>query len=327
MSEKYQDEISQIKNKIANGMSNDVLLDSFFATFKVIIEDIKRENYSAESFLSSLSITLSTVKNAVKVSLSTCNDFKKSNINLNQELKVQLKSLVNSAENIDSLTPLRVDINDKVQQIASTLEKKYSLEVIQHQGIEQQLKTMSLQVKKLENQSKAFEKRIKEQQEKSMLDALTKLNNRAAFDEYFSQQIIRFKQSPFDLAIIVADLDDFKKINDTFGHTAGDKTLQVISNMLKKHLNKNVFISRYGGEEFVLIFSDIKQGELLSKVNVLREKIARLPFKFKDKKVSITMSLGATHIKSDDNIHTAFERADTALYQAKEQGKNRVIYL
>jgi diguanylate cyclase len=327
LSEKYQEEILQIKNKIAKGISNDVLLDSFFATFKVIIEDIKQNKDTAESFLSSLSNTLTTVKSAVKESLSSCNKSTKVNLDLNQQLNIQIKSLEGSIEKVDSFTELKLDINEKIQQIANTLEKKSFFEEQHHQALQLQLKSMNLQVKQLESKSAAFEKRLKEQQEKSTLDALTKLSNRAAFDEYFSDAITRFHKKPFDLAIVVADLDDFKRVNDTFGHTAGDKTLQVISTTLKKHFKKNVFIGRYGGEEFVLIFSNIKQGELLSQLNVFREKTSRLPFKFKDKKLSITMSLGVTHIKTDDNINTAFERADTALYQAKEQGKNRVNYL
>jgi len=160
-----------------------------------------------------------------------------------------------------------------------------------------------------------------------MQDALTKLDNRAAFDDYFAKEIVRYHHSNFDLAIVVIDLDDFKRINDTYGHTAGDKTLQVIANTLKKQMDKDIFVGRYGGEEFVLIFSNINKGALMKKLESLRAKVASLPFTFKSNKVSITLSMGASHIKNDDNVHIAFERADTALYQAKEKGKNNVVYI
>jgi len=186
---------------------------------------------------------------------------------------------------------------------------------------------MAEKVDLLEKQSKIFEKRIKEQQEKSLQDALTKLNNRAAFDEYFDREIVRFHHKKCELAIVVMDLDNFKRINDTYGHIAGDKTLQVISSTLRKNIGNEAFIARYGGEEFVLIFSDINKADLLEKLNKLRLQVAKLPFKFRDSKVSITISMGASHIQQNDNVHMAFERADGALYQAKENGKNNVIYV
>ena len=96
---------------------------------------------------------------------------------------------------------------------------------------------------------------------------------------------------------------------------------------LTKKALPEAFIARYGGEEFVLVYCELAQDKLIQHLNDLRKHIARLPFKFKNNKVSITTSIGVTHIKAQDNIHSAFERADKALYQAKDQGKNRVVYL
>ena len=138
--------------------------------------------------------------------------------------------------------------------------------------------------------------------------------------------MVRFHHNPFDLALAVIDIDDFKKINDTYGHTAGDKTLQVIANTIQKKVSDDVFVARYGGEEFVLIYSKKKEAPFIKELNLINKTIARLPFKFKNNKVSITLSIGATHITKEDNIHTAFERADEAMYKAKAQGKNQVIY-
>ncbi len=226
-----------------------------------------------------------------------------------------------------SLADIKIDINGKLQLIAGTLEKKTTLEREQQEALQSQLSLMTDKVDLLEVQGRSFEKRIKEQQARSLQDALTKLNNRAAFDEYFSREIVRFHNKKSKLAIVVMDLDDFKRINDTYGHTAGDKTLQVISSTLKKHISNDAFIARYGGEEFVLIFSEINQKDLITKLNRLRLQIAKLPFKFKNNKVTITMSMGASHVQQNDNVHMAFERSDGALYQAKEKGKNTVVYL
>ena len=128
---------------------------------------------------------------------------------------------------------------------------------------------MTKKVEDLEEQSKVFETKLAEQQRKSMQDALTKLSNRAAFDEYFTQAMVRFHHQPFDLAIAVIDIDDFKNINDTYGHTAGDKTLQVIANTVQNKVSKDVFVARYGGEEFVLIYVKHKQKEFVQELNFI----------------------------------------------------------
>jgi diguanylate cyclase len=235
--------------------------------------------------------------------------------------------MANGLDKATSLADIKVDINAKLRVIAGTLEKKTTFEREQQESLHSQLSSMTEKVELLEKQSQRFEKRIKEQQARSLQDALTQLNNRAAFDEYFAKEIVRYHNKKFELAIVVMDLDNFKRINDTYGHIAGDKTLQVISSTLKKHIGNEAFIARYGGEEFVLIFSGFNKEKLIDRLNILRLQVAKLPFKFKNTKVSITMSMGASHIRQDDNVHMAFERADSALYQAKEKGKNTVVYI
>lgn len=327
LSKEHNEKISSIKSALNKDMPNEKLLYSFLETFHVIVEDLSEERKTSESFLSTLNNTLSTVQTAVKSTLSGSRKSNTKHSKLNQQLQQHISEMSGVVISATSLTDIKTDINDKLSLIANALEEKSTLESEQQLQLEQQLKTMNMKVRQLEKQSAAFEKRLVEQQSRSMLDALTKLNNRAAFDDYFSKQMVRFHNHPFDLAIVVLDLDNFKRINDTYGHTAGDKTLQVIANTLSKYIEKEVFISRYGGEEFVLIYPDIKKQTLLDNLNMLREHISKLPFKFKNNKVTITMSMGATHVQQADNIHIAFERADSGLYKAKEKGKNTVVYL
>ncbi|NQZ82471.1 MAG: GGDEF domain-containing protein [Colwellia sp.] len=327
LSDIHTKHISSIKLKLSKEMTNDHLFNHFFEVFDVIVDDLKQERNTAKIFLSTLSEALSTVQSAVKTTLSTQNQSAAKHDKLNVLLQKQVSDMACGLNKATSLADIKVDINEKLQLIAGTLKKKSTLEYEQQLSLRLQMTDMAKKVDQLEKQSKTFEKRIQEQQAKSMQDALTKLSNRAAFDEYFTKKMVHYHHSNFELAIVVLDLDDFKRINDTYGHTAGDKTLQVIANTLQKHIGEDAFIARYGGEEFVLIFSNFNKEKTLKKLDTLRKQVARLPFKFKDNKVNITVSIGVSHVKEDDNIHIAFERADTALYQAKAQGKNQVVYI
>lgn len=318
--------IDKIKAELSTDISQQALLDNFLEVFEIINKDLIDERNTAKIFLSTLSATLSSVQTAVQTTISANESSKTKHSELNKKLKKNITEMAIGLENVNSLAEIKIDINEKLKQIASSLEEKASFEFEQFQQMNVHLNQMQEKVNLLELQGRTFEKKIKEQQARSYQDALTKLGNRAAFDDYFAKQIVRFHHSPFELAIVVLDLDNFKRINDTYGHTAGDKTLQVIANTLAKAVNKEQFVGRYGGEEFVMIYSNYDKERLIEKLNEIRLKVAKLPFKFKNNKVSITVSIGVTHIVENDNVHIAFERADTALYQAKKNGKNQIIY-
>ena len=311
ISPKHKANLNEIKSSLKGNISNHILMTNCLNVFDLIIEDLKQERTTAKVFLSTLSESLASVQASVYATITSTTESNAKNDKLNKELK----------DKIDDMS-----IKIKLEQIVQTLKNKAQLEQQQRIALHDKLTNMSAQVQQLEQQSKTFEKRIKEEQAKSLQDALTKLGNRAAFDEHFEKQIHRYQQNKFDLAITVIDLDDFKRINDTYGHIAGDKTLQVIANTLKKVIDDDVFVGRYGGEEFVLIFSHVDKETVMKKLNILRKKVASLPFTFKNDRVSITLSIGVTLIEQNDNVHSAFERADAALYQAKKTGKNKVIY-
>ena len=320
-------ELLAINKKLLNDTKSDDVLQRFIEIFDVIVAEFQSERDSAKNFLNTLSDTLTTVQSAVKKTLATCNESQVTNKKINDKLQNQLQEMTSTVKTAMSLENVKIDINAKLSNIAATLERKTKFEQQSQQVLANQLDDMATKVKDLEKQSQEFAQKLAEQQRKSMQDSLTKLSNRAAFDDYFTKAMVRYQQEPFDLALVVIDIDDFKRINDTYGHTAGDKTLQVIASTLQKKVSESAFVARYGGEEFVIIYSNKAESALTNELNNVNKFIARLPFKFKNTKVNITLSIGCTHITKNDNIHTAFERADKGMYRAKSQGKNQVIYL
>ena len=327
LSARYQQQLSLLKEQINNSDNTDDILTTIVSAFSLIASDLKEERDTAKNFLSSLSNTLSTVQQAVTSSLAE-NDV---NLQKHHELNVQLNNklgeISSSVEISDSLIEMKDEISQKLLVIASIIEKKVDVEQDSHKRLEDKLKAMEEKVKKLDAESKNFERKLHKQIQKNLTDPLTKLGNRAAFDEAMNKAISEFQASAKSSAIVVMDLDNFKTINDTYGHNAGDKTLQVIAKTLQASASKDAFIARYGGEEFVLIYPNTDEPGLVKELNTVRQKIARLPFKFKNKKVSITVSIGATHVQPGDNVFVSFERADNAMYQAKTTGKNQVVYV
>jgi diguanylate cyclase (GGDEF)-like protein len=189
----------------------------------------------------------------------------------------------------------------------------------------QTLTGMELRLNELESEALTFRSKLAEQNFRSLQDSLTEIPNRAAFDERLELEIKRWERYQTPLCIALADVDLFKKINDNFGHSAGDKTLKVIAKALQQGLRETDFIARYGGEEFVILFPETPLDELTAPLNKLREKIKNIVFTFKGQKVPITISFGASQLTAKDSSRQVFDRADEALYEAKKAGRDRVV--
>lgn len=153
-------------------------------------------------------------------------------------------------------------------------------------------------------------------------DELTKVANRRIILQDAGREIERAYRKGMELSIIIADIDHFKQLNDTFGHLYGDKALIGITSILKKHIRSIDFIGRYGGEEFIMVCPDCSEEQVILTAERLREAVERLS-------EGITCSFGTytisgQHPKKED-LQSIIDKADKALYRAKDQGRNRVV--
>jgi diguanylate cyclase (GGDEF)-like protein len=166
----------------------------------------------------------------------------------------------------------------------------------------------------------------------AITDDLTGISNRRAVFECMRGEISRASRENCPFCLIMLDIDHFKKVNDTYGHGAGDKVLIEVVNRIKSKLRPYDVIGRYGGEEFIVGIS--KVDSKISKVIAerLRTCICERPFQIEDRKIDIRISLGVVYFtpSRDNNINDLLEAmikaADIALYKAKEAGRNRVVY-
>ena len=164
---------------------------------------------------------------------------------------------------------------------------------------------------------------VKALEEKTNLDALTKVFNRRALSSYLNDACSNEKSS-YNFHVLVLDIDDFKLINDTYGHVAGDKVLIFIANILRKTLREGDKIFRYGGEEFVIILNRVNDLQCKNTSNRLLAIIRENKLIYKGETLKVTMSIGATKFVQGDTPDALIARADSALYRAKRNGKNQL---
>jgi diguanylate cyclase (GGDEF)-like protein/PAS domain S-box-containing protein len=156
----------------------------------------------------------------------------------------------------------------------------------------------------------------------SMTDSLTGLSNRRHIDNTFVQLLLKAKSSHQALSIIMLDFDNFKSINDNFGHLVGDRVLKSIAKLLQDGVRKTDVVGRWGGEEFIVICPDTNLKQSNTMAETLRIKIKN--HTFSDPVGNITCSFGVAQWQKDEAVEHLVSRADSALYASKEKGKDRV---
>lgn len=174
---------------------------------------------------------------------------------------------------------------------------------------------------------KIHEDKLKEM---AMKDGLTGLYNHALLIELFEKEYKKQTRKNGNISFVMIDIDYFKKINDTYGHIAGDEVLKELSYLISKNLRSYDIAGRYGGEEFSLVFSEVSEKDIFNICNSIREIIEKNPFKIAGQDINITVSVGICFKSSnnDTNSGEMIRLADEELYKAKKDGRNnvKVIY-
>lgn len=173
--------------------------------------------------------------------------------------------------------------------------------------------------KKLDAQTKQLAGYLNE----ARSDSLTGLANRRAFDQKMDEQFSKWKQSRQTFSLALIDIDHFKKINDTYGHPAGDAVLREMAQRLRSINDQAELIARYGGEEFGVVFQSTLE-KAASTMEQLRLTIAKTPFAAEGKTIPVTISTGVAQIHGEERLGNLVRRSDEALYSAKLGGRNRV---
>jgi diguanylate cyclase (GGDEF)-like protein len=159
----------------------------------------------------------------------------------------------------------------------------------------------------------------------ALQDALTGLNNRAAFDASLAREVDLSQRQHSPLSLIILDIDHFKTVNDSYGHSAGDLALKTLAESLTHSLRRSDIAFRYGGEEFSLILSNTDKEAAHVVAERIRTAITQLRCDDGTRSFGMTISLGVTELQQGENAASLFDRADQALYQAKHTGRNKTI--
>lgn len=171
---------------------------------------------------------------------------------------------------------------------------------------------------------KSIDARIKELEEMALLDRLTGLANRRFIENEIVIHLSEEKRFQIPFGILFMDIDHFKKFNDTYGHDVGDRVLKFVASTMVKNSRPFDVMGRWGGEEFIGILRNVTHEQLEDLGTRLRVLVKSSYIAVENEKLHVTISIGATLMRHDDNMDTLIKRADTLLYESKSAGRNRL---
>jgi diguanylate cyclase len=286
-----------------------------------------------QGFLSEVTESLAQVQAFVDYSKRHSDKNSAAEAELDATVRAQIQGIKTAVERSDNdIEALKSSVQNQIGSIISSLDGFKAQRTDQDHALSSEMRALTERIASLEHESSELRLNLARQQESATKDTLTELPNREAYnlrlrqllDEWLHGASFERRDDDRALCLAVADVDFFKNINDSYGHLAGDKVLKIIARELVSRLREKDFIGRYGGEEFVIIMPDTRPADAEHVLNKLRLAIAAIPFHFKERQIQITISFGVVEALREDSPETIFDRADKALYTAKENGRNRV---
>ena len=308
---------------IREGESWDGILEQIADLVQVIRTRTLQEKQGIEEFLVQLGERFQEVNRQLQGSEKYYDDAHQAGEQLDSDVKAGISGIDNSVRDATDLAQLRSDVQTHVDAVLVHLAKHRDEEKKRYEDAKVQVSSMSVRLQDLENETAELRSRIKQERNQAKVDPLTGIPNRLAYEERLEYEVARWKRFATPLVLVMWDIDLFKKVNDSFGHSAGDKVLRTIARTLESSIRETDFVARYGGEEFVQLMTGSSLEECLQVADKIREAIKKTGFHFRDQAITITASCGLAELRDGDSVEQWFERADKALYKAKQEGRNR----
>jgi len=302
-----------------------VLIDRAAGLVNDMRKQLEHEKDDLAGFLKQLTDTLNELDRDVQSDIELLHDDTGTRLALHDAMDSQMRGLEQDITAVNDVNQLKVIISTRLDRLRAHMASLRESEDRLLQRMEQTTATMRGRILLLEKETEGLRESLRASRERMLIDALTGVPNRLALDERLKLELARFKRHKQPLTLAVWDIDHFKAINDTFGHKAGDKALRIVAQKLAQEVRETDFVARYGGEEFIMLFINTSVMDALAKADSIREAIAGAPFRYGDKPLRITLSCGLSQLRAIDTVDQLFERADQALYAAKQGGRNRCV--
>ncbi|VVO12856.1 diguanylate cyclase [Pseudomonas fluorescens] len=323
--ERHKPQAESMRLRLQNGLNWYELLPILddLAVLMLAITDSGQHEF--EAYLKQLNERLESFQSNLQAASDGHADSRSAAREMDTQIREQVDGLQSSVQEAADLDGLKHVLENHLEGLLGTMDQHRKQRDQREQEVAERLQGLAERVASVEQEAQGYREHLEEQRQKALIDPLTGLPNRAAWSERLDHEVAQWQQHGNPLLLAILDLDHFKRINDNYGHLAGDKVLKLIAGVLRKRLRGSDFIARFGGEEFVLLVPDTPLAVGAKLAESLRVAIEACPFHFKGERVTITVSMGMTAFKPGEHSDLVLKRADLGLYRAKAAGRNSVV--
>lgn len=314
---------TQLQRRLQQELSWTDLDDVLMPCIELSLASLEWHYSQFGDFLEQINSQLDAVQNFLQASHESRNTQNNNQQQLNQSVVQIVTDIEQAVTGSDTLSNLKQAISGKMHNIVGALKQYEEAEQAREAELMYEVELLGGKLQQLESQSQTMRIKLESQKELARRDNVTRLPNRAAYDEHIQFEYKRWKRYGLPFSLILGDIDHFKHFNDNYGHLAGDKVLKQVADILKTRLRETDFVARYGGEEFVVLLPNTAKSEAEIVAEKLRQGVAALELSSRHETSKITMSFGISQLIKTDSVETLFERTDQALYTAKNHGRNR----
>ena len=284
-----------------------------------VLQDEKRE---LESFIRKITAQLSDIDEYVRQSQKDRIDTVNQSTKLKDSVDSNVEAIKDSVESSDDLVQLRIDVQGHLSKIKQRVEEHEHTELEREETAKQGYAHIIEELARTQKETELLKEQLHESQQKMLRDPLTGLPNRLAYEERIALEMNRSSRNHAPFSLAIWDIDHFKKVNDTYGHDAGDKVLKLLAKIIVSRVRKVDMFARLGGEEFVLLMPDTDINGALQLNDQLRKCLEDSGFHYNGSPCPITSSVGLAQFQGEDTAEQLLQKADKALYQSKHGGRN-----
>ncbi len=277
------------------------------------------------ALISEVTRNLVEIENFVTAAYSNASEVHRGNEAFAETLENNMQEITASLQTTLNVDELKSLITSKLDGIKEKSRKKLQADAKQLMKLAEQIKELKLQLRSMRTQISKAHRRAEQMEQVSLIDTVTGIANRRGYQKYIRQKWAEYKLTEVAFSMLIVDIDNFKSINDVFGHWAGDKCLALLAKRLKVNLRGTDFLARCGGDEFIMVLPETEAEGAETVAQKMCEHVRQTRFLFRGERIPLTISIGVSTVKKmDQSISATFERADRGLYKTKENGRDRV---
>ncbi|MEM7280306.1 MAG: diguanylate cyclase [Pseudomonadota bacterium] len=323
-----KDSMGQILGKLDDGVTDEdwpELLSELADCIAEAIHGVRAEKTELEKFLDEVTKQLAQFEDWAKWSQTQVEQGHDDSLELQDAMTSEFQILQHDVDATTDLTELKSKVTTRLDAVANQIKNFREREDTRLKASLEKNTELTKEIEGLKGKTNKIVKLWGQQRTRLMYDTLTRVYSRYAYDQKLMEEFHRWKRHGEPLVFSIWDIDRFKRINDTYGHRAGDRLLQMVAKILSENTRTEDFVARIGGEEFVMLLPSTPSDVALGIANKLRECVSTTQFHYKGCPEEITISCGLTAFKKGDTPLQVYNRADQALYEAKSKGRDCCI--